>query len=62
MKHLHTVGIGSTVLLPNRDCALAELERDIAYARSLGAPDDATVVRTGPGSTYVGEIIWVGEA
>ncbi len=61
MKHVFTVGIGSTATLANRDRTLAEIERDIAYARSLGAPDDATIVRTGPGSIYVGEIIWTGE-
>lgn len=55
-----TVGIGSTVTMANRDRTLKELEQDIAKARELGAPDDATVVKTAPGSTYVGEILWVG--
>lgn len=54
-------GIGATVTLANRDKTLLELERDIARAREMGAPDDAIVIRTGPGSTYVGEIVWVGE-
>lgn len=58
--HVFTVGVGSTVKLANRDRTLLEMERDLARARELGAPDDATVVRTGPGSTYVGEVIWVG--
>lgn len=54
-------GIGATVNLVNRDRTLLELERDIAQARAMGAPDDAIVVRTGSGSIYIGEIIWVGK-
>lgn len=58
--HVFTVGVGSTIVTGNRDRTLAELERDLVRARALGAPDDATVVRTGPGSAYIGEVIWVG--
>lgn len=52
------VGIGSTVQFVNKGRTLRELEQDIARARALGAPDDAVVVRTGPGSTDVCEILW----
>lgn len=41
---------------------LVELEHDLATVRSMGAPDDASVAPTAPGSVHLLEVLWAGPA
>lgn len=41
---------------------LDELEAKVRQIREMGAPDDASVIRVAPGSTFLFEVQWIGEA
>lgn len=60
---VRTVGVGQRV---GRDQAgrtrtgtLAELEVDLEHVRAMGAPDDARIALTAPGSVYAAEVLWI---
>lgn len=65
---LYTFGVGLRHGLidgrtgQRREGTLAELEADLHRARAMGAPDEATIARTGPDSVYAAEVLWTGTA
>lgn len=59
---LFNLPIAARVEFVNLGRTLADLEESIAYAREQGAPDDAKVIPTAPGSAYLAEIQWSTDA
>jgi hypothetical protein len=56
---LHNLPIASRINFANKGRTLADLEASLHYARRLGAPDDAEVIPTAPGSCYLAEVQWI---
>lgn len=62
MRSLFTVGVGARQPSSREEpYRLDELEAKVRQLREMGAPDDAHVIRVAPGSTYLFEVLWIGE-